>query len=90
VHHAPAYQQYNYGRKKTDNKSHGNSVKFMIFNIPGKDDPSVGHKGTNAKTPQLLRRGQGNPGIEVHNLKNQDKNRQIRPVGNKGFKIYCR
>jgi hypothetical protein len=88
VHHVPAYQQYDHGKKETDDKGHGNGVKFLILNIPGEDNPPVTHEGTDTKTPQFLRGGQGNPGIEVHNLKNQDKNRKIGPIGDKGLKIY--
>jgi hypothetical protein len=47
----------------------------------------VGHKGTNVKTPEFFRRGKGYPRVKIHNLKNKYKNRQIRPIGYKGFKI---
>jgi hypothetical protein len=59
----------------------------MILNIAGHNDAPVGHKGTNIETPEFLGGSKGNTRVKIQNLKNKDKNRQIGPVGYKGFKI---
>jgi hypothetical protein len=47
----------------------------------------MGHKGTDGKPAQFLRRGQRNPGIELHYIENQDENGKVGPVGYKRLEI---
>jgi hypothetical protein len=88
MHHIAAKDKNDRRKKETYDKRHGDSVKFLIFYVPGKNYPPVGHKRTDRKMPQLLRRGQGQTGVEAGNLKKKDKNGQIGPIGYKGLEIY--
>jgi hypothetical protein len=88
MHQVAAKDKNSGGEKETDDKGHGNSVKFLVFYVPGKNYPPVGHKRANRKMAQLLGRSQGQAGIEAGDLKEKDKNGQIRPVVYKGFEIY--
>jgi hypothetical protein len=74
MHHIAAQDKNSGGKKETYDKGRGNSVKFLIFYVPGKNYPSVGHKRANRKMAQFLGRSQGQAGIEVGDLKKEDKN----------------
>jgi hypothetical protein len=47
----------------------------------------MGHKRADAETPQFFGGSKGYSGIQFQNLKDKQKNRQIGPIGYKGFKI---
>jgi hypothetical protein len=87
VSHAPYGEQNYRGKNTTDNKSSRYGIPISILNISGQNNAAVGHNGTDAETSQFFGRGKRNARIKIKDLKDDDKDRQIGPVGYKGLGI---